>query len=292
MAGSSPRRRRRHGCREQLNVLARAQKPRQAGCCPTTPTCSRLNTARASRSRRGADAADDHLTLVRGSSPASSARSVDLPEPDGPVTTVSVPGLNDASTPPRLRSPRGRPRDGRRRRSPASLPEKRKPSWGTMPSWPRRARWRTVAGRGRRRRRALLGVVEARDELREGRLAGAGGADKGQGLPGRHVQVDVAQRPIIRPRSPPLRLVGVGEPDALHLDLAADLTRVDGPGRVDHVRSGVEQVEDLVERRHPLLVGRVELGELLDRFEEGRQVADEGDDHADLDRPVDRRLPP
>ena len=40
-------------------------------------------------------------------------------------------------------------------------------------------------------------------------------------------------------------------------------------GRVDHVRLGVEQVEDLVERRHPLLVGRVELRELLDRFEEG-----------------------
>ena len=59
-------------------------------------------------------------------------------------------------------------------------------------------------------------------------------------------------------------------------------------GGVDHVGRGVEQVEDLVQRRHALLVGRVELGELLDRFEEDRQVADEGDDRADLDRAVDR----
>ena len=102
-----------------------------------------------------------------------------------------------------------------------------------------------------------------------------------------------------RPRAPTRPVagaslaLGVGEPDAVHLDLAADRARVDRARRVDHVRLGVEQVEDLVERRHPLLVGRVELGEFLDRFEEGRQVADEGDDDADLDRPVDRlRLPP
>ena len=63
---------------------------------------------------------------------------------------------------------------------------------------------------------------------------------------------------------------------------------VDRAGGVDHVRLGVEQVEDLVQRRHSLLVGRVELGEFLDRFEEGRQVADEGDDDANLDRAVDR----
>ena len=44
----------------------------------------------------------------------------------------------------------------------ADVPEKRKPSWGTMPSWPRSARWRTVVqvvpvdGD-----RSSLGVVEA-----------------------------------------------------------------------------------------------------------------------------------
>ena len=42
---------------------------------------------------------------------------------------------------------------------------------------------------------ALLRVVEAGDELGEGRLAGAGGADQGQRLARRHVEVDVAQRP-------------------------------------------------------------------------------------------------
>ena len=60
----------------------------------------------------------------------------------------------------------------------------------------------------------------------------------------------------------------VGEPDVVELDLAAQLARVDRVRRVDHVGLGVEQVEDLVERRHPLLVGRVELRDLLDRVEE------------------------
>src|SRR4029077_20951783 len=36
------------------------------------------------------------------------------------------------------------------------------------------------------------------------------------------------------------------------------------------------------------LIGRVELGEFLDRREEDLQVADEGDYRADLDRAVDR----
>ena len=52
---------------------------------------------------------------------------------------------------------------------------------------------------------ALLRVVEAGDQLGEGRLAGAGGADQGQGLPGRHVQVDVAQRPGVLARLAPPR---------------------------------------------------------------------------------------
>ena len=99
------------------------------------------------------------------------------------------------------------------------------------------------------------------------------------------MQVDAFERPGVRAG---LALLAVGEPDALEVDFAAQLAGVDRPRRVDHVRLGLQQVEDLVERRHPLLVGRVELGELLDRFEEGVEVADEGDDDADLDRPVDR----
>ena len=81
----------------------------------------------------------------------------------------------------------------------------------------------------------------------------------------------------------------VAEPDALEVDLAADLAGVDRVRAVDDVGLGVEQVEDLVERRHPLLVGRVELADLLDRVEERLQVADERDQDADLD--VARRSP-
>ena len=50
----------------------------------------------------------------------------------------------------------------------------------------------------------------------------------------------------------------------------------------------VEQLEDLVERRHPRLVGRVELRQRLDRVEEVVQRGDEGDQHADRHLAVDR----
>ena len=67
----------------------------------------------------------------------------------------------------------------------------------------------------------------------------------------------------------PARVLGVAEPDALEIDAALDLTGIDRVRAVDDVGLGVEQVEDLVERRHPLLIGGVELADLLDRVEEG-----------------------
>jgi hypothetical protein len=51
----------------------------------------------------------------------------------------------------------------------------------------------------------------------------------------------------------------VGEPHPVELDLAAQLARVDRVRAVHHVRRRVEQVEDLVQGRHPLLVGRIQL---------------------------------
>ena len=80
----------------------------------------------------------------------------------------------------------------------------------------------------------------------------------------------------------------VGEPDPVELDLAAQRARIERARPVDHVGLGVEQVEDLVQRRHPLLVGGVELRDLLDRVEEQLQIADERDDDPDLDVAVDR----
>ena len=73
---------------------------------------------------------------------------------------------------------------------------------------------------------------------------------------------------------------GVGEGDVLEADLAPDARQLERVGPVLEVGPHVEQLEDLLERRHPGLVGRVELGELLDRVEQVRERGDEGDDRA------------
>ena len=128
---------------------------------------------------------------------------------------------------------------------------------------------------------ALGRVVEARDQLRERRLAGAGLADQRHGLPGRHVQVDVGQG-----------VAGaVGERDVLEGDVAADAVELDGVGAVAQLGLLVEQLEDLVERRHARLIGRVELRQRLDRVEEVVQRRHEGDQHPDRHLALDRLHP-
>src|SRR5919201_108542 len=67
----------------------------------------------------------------------------------------------------------------------------------------------------------------------------------------------------------------VRERHPLELELAADRAELDRTGPVAHVGLLVEQLEDLVERRHPGLISRVELGELLDRVEEVVECRDE-----------------
>ena len=57
---------------------------------------------------------------------------------------------------------------------------------------------------------------------------------------------------------------------------------------VDEVGLLVEQLEDLVERGHARLVGRVQLRELLDRVEEVVQRRHECDEHADRHVALDR----
>ena len=128
---------------------------------------------------------------------------------------------------------------------------------------------------------ALGRVVEARDELGERRLAGAGGADQRDGLARRHVQVRVDQRGVGG-------IAVVRERHVLEVDLPADAVELDGVGPVGEVGLLVEQLEDLVERRHPRLVGRVELRQRLDRVEEVVQRRDERDQHADRHVAVDR----
>ena len=72
------------------------------------------------------------------------------------------------------------------------------------------------------------------------------------------------------------------------LHLAADRPEVARAGAVLQCGRGIEQLEDLLQRRHPGLVGRVELGELLDRFEQEGERRDERDDGARGDVAVDR----
>ncbi len=125
-------------------------------------------------------------------------------------------------------------------------------------------------------------VVEARDELGQRRLARAGRAHQRHGLARRHVQRDVAQRVAA------LALVAVGEDHVVELDLAAQAPELERVRALDEVGLLVEQLEDLVERRHARLVGRVELRELLDRVEEVVQRGDERDEHADRHLALDR----
>ena len=82
--------------------------------------------------------------------------------------------------------------------------------------------------------------------------------------------------------------LAVGEDHVVELDLAADPAELDRVGRVAQLGLLVEQLEDLVQRRHPRLVGRVELRQRLDRVEEVVQRGDERHQHADRDLAVDR----
>ena len=124
-------------------------------------------------------------------------------------------------------------------------------------------------------------VVEARDELGDRRLACAGRADERDGLAGRHGQRDVTHGVGA------VLLAAIAKAHVAQLDLAAQAPELDRVGRVDEVGLDVEQVEDLVQRGHARLVGRVDLRQLLDRVEEAVQREHEGDHDARGDVAVD-----
>jgi hypothetical protein len=75
--------------------------------------------------------------------------------------------------------------------------------------------------------------------------------------------------------------LAVREGHVVELDLAAHSRQLKRARRVADVGFLVQQLEDLVERRHARLVGGVELGERLDRVEEALEVQDERHEHAD-----------
>ena len=123
---------------------------------------------------------------------------------------------------------------------------------------------------------ALVRVVEARDQLRERRLAAARLADEREAAARRHAQVDPVQH----------RLVAVGEGDVVDLEQAVDPRQLPRPVLVVDLGLGVEHRGDLLHRRARRLHLPVEVGELLERLEDEREQADRGDQRADLERAV------
>ena len=163
------------------------------------------------------------------------------------------------------------------------VPEKRKPSCGTMPELRAQRVLRDVAQVVAVDEHAAAGrVVEAGHELGEGGLPGAGRADQRDGLARRDVERDVVQRQhrvLARP-------VGEG-----HVRRRRSRRR---GGRAPARRAGPRgpaasssSSKILSSAAMPALVGRVELRELLDRVEEVVQRGHEADEHADLDVAVD-----
>ena len=112
-------------------------------------------------------------------------------------------------------------------------------------------------------------VVEARDEIEQRRLAGAGRADEGHAAPGRYHEIDVGES-----RLP----VGVDEADALEADFAGVEPQRRGAGPVLDVRLDVQHREYSLRRGEPFLERRVQIGEALHRLIRHHQRGDEGKD--------------
>ena len=117
---------------------------------------------------------------------------------------------------------------------------------------------------------ALGDVVEPGDQVAQGALAPAGGAHHGDGLPGLHLEVHVAEH---------LRLVPlVGEAHILHGDVPPDVGEVDGVGLVLEVRLDAHQLDKPVEAGEAVGEELVEVGHLPHGVDEGADIEVEGDE--------------
>ncbi len=134
-----------------------------------------------------------------------------------------------------------------------------------------------AAGRSHRSGRSRRRVVQPGHQLGERALAGTGRADQGHPLAVAHHQVDTGQRRSIG--------AGVGERDRGDLDVTGR-RQLDGVGHLVHVGDGVDEREQLVERRRRRLHRVVELAQLLHRLEHVRQQQHEGRHRAER-HPVD-----
>src|SRR5437763_48222 len=95
---------------------------------------------------------------------------------------------------------------------------------------------------------------------------------------------DVASsRMRIRGSASRARATAVAEPDPSEADMPLDPRQVTCAAAIDDLRLLVEDVHDLVQRRHGREERVVQLGELLDRIEEVGEVEQEGKEGADAD---------
>ena len=121
---------------------------------------------------------------------------------------------------------------------------------------------------------ALLDVVIAANEAQNGGLAGAGGADKGHGLLGLHMERNALEDPFIGL---------IGKPNILKLDLTLDLVELNGVFFVHHLGLHVQNGKDLLRAGEALLQHIKLLSQGLDGVEEPGNVAIEGNHDGAVD---------
>src|SRR2546423_3932396 len=121
-------------------------------------------------------------------------------------------------------------------------------------------------------------VVEAGQQFRDRRLAGARVADERNRCPRGDVEIEIEQD--VRP-------VAVPELNVLEADVPGDLGQLAGVVVVHHLRFLVQDVHDLVERSRRREKGAVELRELLHRVEEVLDVEQEREQGSQADVAVE-----
>ena len=156
-----------------------------------------------------------------------------------------------------------------------TVPAKRKPSWGTIPSWRRSDAWVT----SRRSWPSIViapvaRVVEAGKQLRDRRLARAGVADERDGRPGRRRRGRCRAGPPARRRS---------RSDVLEATWPSTCGSATASGASSTSGSSSRTSDDLVQRRRRREERVVELRELLHRVEEVLDVEHEGEERSERD---------
>ena len=144
------------------------------------------------------------------------------------------------------------------------------------------------------------GVVQAGDEVGDGRLAGAGRADQGDHLAGLGGEGDAAEDLAVVAGLDPgdllqgrqRHLVGarVGEGDVVELEPRGGAGQHDGAGLLGDQRRQVEHLEDALEAHQGRHHVDAHVGEALQRAEQAQQQGGEGEQGADGQRAAQREV--